>query len=83
VHPMTGQTHDKIKIVTVKEMLEQKVRIDLPLNLEVMRSFQRTANAKQLELKLLAPAPEKKLPQKGKAPVILFQSDEKKKPKNR
>lgn len=78
VHPMTGQTHDKIKIVTVQEMLEQKVRIDLPLNLEVMRTFQRTANAKQLELKLLAPAPEKKTP---KGPVIPFQAGEKKKPK--
>jgi DNA modification methylase len=78
VHPLTGKTHDKIKIVTIREMLERKVRIDLPLNLEVMRAFQRTANAKQLELKLVAPPPEKKLPQSGKAPAILFQSEKKK-----
>jgi site-specific DNA-methyltransferase (adenine-specific) len=83
IHPLTGKSHDKIKIVTVQEMLEGKVRVELPLNLEVMRAFQRTANAKQLELKLIAPAPEKKPLGKAKAPVILFQSDEKKKSKKK
>ena len=63
VHPMTGRTFDKIEIVTVQEMLERGRRIELPLNLEVLRAFQRTSNAKQLELKLFAPRPEKKAPQ--------------------
>lgn len=60
VHPMTGRTYDKIQIVTVEEMLEQGRRVELPLNLEILRAFQRTANARQLELKLIAPPPEKK-----------------------
>lgn len=60
VHPMTGRKIDRIKIVTVREMLEEHRRIELSLNIEVLRAFQRISNAKQLELKLSAPLQERK-----------------------
>lgn len=60
VHPMTGRTYDRIQIVTIREMLEEKSRVELPLNIEVVRAFQNMSNAKQLELKLLAPLPQRK-----------------------
>lgn len=65
IHPMTGRSFNKIQIVTVRDILEQGKRIELPLNLEVLRAFRQTSNAKQLELKLTAPKPEKR-PSEGK-----------------
>lgn len=60
VHPMTGRSFNKIQIVTVREMIEDNKRIELPLNLEVLRAFRQASNTKQLELKLTAPLPDKK-----------------------
>lgn len=47
-----SQTSDKIQIVTIKEMLEQKKRLDVRLSFEVVKSAEKQmeVKAKQLEL---------------------------------
>ncbi|MFZ3214414.1 MAG: DNA methyltransferase [Terriglobales bacterium] len=60
IHPLTGKSYDRIQIVTIREMLEEHKRVELPLNIEVVRAFQNMSNAKQLELNLTAGLPERK-----------------------
>lgn len=37
-HPFTGATYDRVQIVTVQEILEQRRRLDMPLNAEVLKA---------------------------------------------
>ena len=49
-HAMMGRTYEKIKIVTVKDIIEKNARLDIPTSLEVLRAAQREAKGKQIDL---------------------------------
>ena len=51
-HPLMQKAYDRIQIVTVQEILEENRRMDLPLNLEVLRKAQAAALGDQEDLKL-------------------------------
>ena len=38
-HERTGRSYDKIRIVTIQEILEQDKRLDIPMSLEVLKRF--------------------------------------------
>jgi DNA modification methylase len=37
-HAVTGETYDRVQIVTIKEILEQRKRLEMPLNAEVLKA---------------------------------------------
>jgi len=37
-HPLMGKSYNRIQIVTIREIIEEKKRLDLPLSLEVLKS---------------------------------------------
>ena len=50
-HELMGRNYDKIQIVTVKDILENGKRLDMPMSLEVLKKGVRRADKKrQLEL---------------------------------
>jgi DNA modification methylase len=49
-HELTGRTCDRIRIVTVKDMLENKKTLDLPQSVEALISALRNTETKQLKL---------------------------------
>lgn len=53
-HSLTGRTVDRIRIVTVKEMVEDHVRLELPQSLEALKFVLRTNDERQLSLRLNA-----------------------------
>lgn len=50
-HPLTGKVCDRIRIITIRDMLEKNVRLDLPQDLESFRRAVRDTESKQLGLK--------------------------------
>lgn len=51
-HSLMGRTYNRIQIVTVKEMIEQNRRLEMPLSLEVLKSAVANTGAEQLGLGL-------------------------------
>jgi len=51
-HELTGKVCDKISIVTVREMIEGDVRLDLPQDFAAFKAAVRQYSGKQLELNL-------------------------------
>lgn len=51
-HELTGKICDRIRIVTVKEMIEQKVRLELPQDLAAFKTAVRQVDSRQMELNL-------------------------------
>lgn len=49
-HELMGRSYDCISVVTVREMLEQGARLDIPMSLEVLAEAQRAADSRQIEL---------------------------------
>lgn len=49
-HEMMNRSYDKIKIVTVKELIEQDKRLDIPTSLEVLKAARAEARGSQLDL---------------------------------
>lgn len=49
-HESMGRSYDCISIVTVQEILEQKRRLDIPMNLDVLKQAQSLVIADQLDL---------------------------------
>jgi site-specific DNA-methyltransferase (adenine-specific) len=45
-----GRNYDKIQIVTIKEILEQDKRLDIPTSLEVLKAQRRAAKGSQIDL---------------------------------
>lgn len=41
VHPFTGRSHDRVQIVTIRDVIEKDRRIDLPLTAEVLTTAHR------------------------------------------
>jgi site-specific DNA-methyltransferase (adenine-specific) len=50
LHVEMARTYDRISIVTIREMIEQGKRLELPMSLEVVKAAQRALNDKQLPL---------------------------------
>lgn len=51
-HESMGRNYDRIQMVTIEEIVEQKKRLDIPMSLEVLRAAQREADGKQMTLGL-------------------------------
>jgi site-specific DNA-methyltransferase (adenine-specific) len=51
-HETMGRSYDKISIVTIKEIIEEGKRLDIPMSLEVVAAAKRVVNEKQIELDL-------------------------------
>ena len=50
-HELMGRDYDRIQIVTVTQLLEDKKRLDIPLSVEVLKKAVQRANAgEQLDL---------------------------------
>jgi site-specific DNA-methyltransferase (adenine-specific) len=49
-HIEMGRSYDRISIVTIKEVVEEGKRLEIPMSLEVLKAAQRADNAEQLEL---------------------------------
>jgi site-specific DNA-methyltransferase (adenine-specific) len=49
-HAMMGRSREKIKIVTVRDIIENNARLDIPTSLEVLKAAQRAAKGNQIEL---------------------------------
>lgn len=49
-HEMMGRSYGRIQLVTVKEIIEQDRRLDVPTSLEVLKAARRAANGNQLGL---------------------------------
>lgn len=50
VHESMGRSYDRISIVTIREIVEEEKRLDIPMSLEVLRAAQQAANSKQIDL---------------------------------
>lgn len=51
-HPLMGKDYEKIQIVTVREMIEQEKRLELPLSLEVLKTAKKQIDDSQLKMGL-------------------------------
>lgn len=49
-HEAMGRDYPCIQIITIKEIIESKKRLDVPLSLEVLKTAERKSNGKQLDL---------------------------------
>ena len=49
-HETMGHTYDKISIVTVKEIVEDEKRLEIPMSLEVVAAAKRQAESDQIDL---------------------------------
>ncbi|HTX20738.1 MAG TPA: DNA methyltransferase [Candidatus Aquilonibacter sp.] len=49
-HPLMQKNYDRIQIVTVKEIIEENKRLELPMNLEVLKKAQAAVSDNQLNL---------------------------------
>jgi DNA modification methylase len=49
-HPLMQRNYDKIQIVTIKEIIEDEKRLDLPMSLEVLKAAQLKVKGDQLDL---------------------------------
>ena len=45
-----GRSYDKISIVTVREIVEEGKRLEIPMSLEVLKAAQKAATSEQIEL---------------------------------
>jgi hypothetical protein len=53
-HELTGRDYPRVEIVTIREILENDKRIELPIGLDRMKAVQRERYAKQLKLPMRA-----------------------------
>jgi site-specific DNA-methyltransferase (adenine-specific) len=49
-HPLMGKDYEKIQIVTVRELIEQEKRLELPLSFEVLKTAQKQVDDSQLQM---------------------------------
>jgi site-specific DNA-methyltransferase (adenine-specific) len=49
-NPTMQKNYDRIEIVTIKEIIEQNRRLELPMNIEVVKTAQAAASDKQISL---------------------------------
>jgi hypothetical protein len=51
-HALMGRSYDRIRIVTVREMIEQGARIDLPLSYDAVKPGKKGADDLQIRMDL-------------------------------
>ena len=51
-HEMMGRSYDRIQIVTVQQILEEHKRLDLPMNVEVLRKAQSASRGSQMDFEM-------------------------------
>lgn len=51
-HSLMGRCYDRIRIVTVREMIEQGTRLDLPLSFDAVKQGKKTTDSPQLPMDL-------------------------------
>ncbi len=49
-HPLMGRNYDRIRIVTVREMIEEDARMDLPLTFDAVKPGKKSGSGEQLKL---------------------------------
>jgi len=49
-HALMGRSYDRIRIVTVREMIEQDARIDLPLSYDAVKPGKKADDSSQLTI---------------------------------
>ena len=49
-HEDMGHAYDKISIVTIKEIVEDGKRLEIPMSLEVLRAAREAASSGQMDL---------------------------------
>jgi site-specific DNA-methyltransferase (adenine-specific) len=49
-HETMGRSYDKINIVTVREIVEDQKRLEIPMSLEVLAAAKRASDSEQLGL---------------------------------
>lgn len=49
-HPLMGKDYERIQIVTVRELIEQEKRLELPLSFEVLKTAQKQVDDSQLQM---------------------------------
>jgi hypothetical protein len=49
-HPMMGRKYDRIQIITVRDIIEKGVRLEMPLTREVVKSAELSTTAEQKDL---------------------------------
>lgn len=49
-HEVMGRSYDKISIVTIREIVEQEKRLEIPMSIEVLKAAQIAADSEQLGL---------------------------------
>jgi site-specific DNA-methyltransferase (adenine-specific) len=49
-HEMMNRSYDKIEIVTIKEIIEQDKRLDVPTSLEVFKAARGAVGGSQMDL---------------------------------
>jgi site-specific DNA-methyltransferase (adenine-specific) len=79
-HPLTGKVCDKIRIITVKEMIEGKSRLELPQDLAAFKTAIRKVDDAQMQLNLELVVETNELgPRKPVARVLPFSENKAKK----
>ncbi|HKC65064.1 MAG TPA: DNA methyltransferase [Pyrinomonadaceae bacterium] len=53
-HEMMGRSYDRIQIVTIKEIIQQDARLDVPTSLEVLKAARSAARGSQMDLEYSA-----------------------------
>ncbi len=51
IHPLMGRNFPRVQIVTISEMFDQEMRLDMPLSIEVLKSA-RTVTEKGAQVEL-------------------------------
>ena len=49
-HPEMGKSYDRIAIVTVREIVEEGARLEIPMSVDVLKQAEKNVNEKQLDL---------------------------------
>jgi len=49
-HESMGRSYDKISIVTVKDIIERGIRLEIPMSLEVLAAAKRAVSSEQMDL---------------------------------
>jgi site-specific DNA-methyltransferase (adenine-specific) len=49
-HVEMGKSYDRIAIVTIREMLEEGRRLEIPMSMEVLKAAQKAINEEQIPM---------------------------------
>jgi site-specific DNA-methyltransferase (adenine-specific) len=49
-HKLMSRNYDRIRIVTIEDMIENGERLEIPMSLEVLKAAQKAADTGQIDL---------------------------------